>query len=129
MAGRKLTELTTTESLSSNDLVYVVDIDAAAGSKSKGITKANLAAQMGTSVASSEPVENEYADITALLADQGNQTTAFLQYVIDASADPNDPFAGMDPKKVSMDDLLDSYVDRVLALLGQHPSRTWEDIR
>lgn len=38
-------------------------------------------------------------------------------------------FAGADPKTVSMDDLLDAYVDRVLALLGQHPSRTWEDIR
>jgi len=89
MAGRKLSDLTTTESLSNDDLVYVVDISAAAGSKSKGITKANLAAQMGTSVASTEPVENEYADITALLADQGNQTTSFLQYVVDASDDPN----------------------------------------
>ncbi len=38
-------------------------------------------------------------------------------------------FAGADPKTVSMDDLLDAYVDRVLALLGRHPSRTWEDIR
>ena len=89
MAGRKLSDLTTTESLSNDDLVYVVDISAAAGSKSKGITKANLAAQMSTSVASTEPVENEYADITALLADQGNQTTSFLQYVVDASDDPN----------------------------------------
>jgi len=87
MAGRKLTELTTTESLSSEDLVYVVDIDAATGLKSKGITKANLAAQMGTSVASTEPVENEYADISTaspnLLGDQSNQTTSFLQYVLD----------------------------------------------
>ena len=89
MAGRKLTELTATEALSNDDLVYAVDIDAAVGSKSKGITKANLAAQMSTSVASSEPVENEYADITALLADQGNQTESFLQYVVDASDDPN----------------------------------------
>jgi hypothetical protein len=89
MAGRKLSDLTTTESLSNDDLVYVVDVSAAAGSKSKGITKANLAAQMSTSVASTEPVENEYADITALLADQGNQTTSFLQYVVDASDDPN----------------------------------------
>jgi 4-hydroxy-3-polyprenylbenzoate decarboxylase len=38
-------------------------------------------------------------------------------------------FAGADPKTVSMDDLLDAFVDRVLALLGQSPSRTWEDIR
>ena len=38
-------------------------------------------------------------------------------------------FAGTDPKTVSMDDLLDAYVDRVLALLGQQPARTWEDVR
>ncbi|MCB2145857.1 MAG: UbiX family flavin prenyltransferase [Deltaproteobacteria bacterium] len=38
-------------------------------------------------------------------------------------------FAGTDPKTVSMDDLLDAYVDRVLALLGRTPARTWEDIR
>jgi 4-hydroxy-3-polyprenylbenzoate decarboxylase len=38
-------------------------------------------------------------------------------------------FAGNDPRTVSMNDLLDAYVDRVLALLGQHPVRTWEDIR
>jgi len=38
-------------------------------------------------------------------------------------------FAGSDPKSVSMDDLLDAYVDRVLALLGRSPARTWEDIR
>jgi flavin prenyltransferase len=38
-------------------------------------------------------------------------------------------FAGTDPKTVSMNDLLDAYVDRVLALLGQHPVRTWEDVR
>ena len=33
-------------------------------------------------------VENEYADIATMLADQGNQTSTFLQYVTDASADP-----------------------------------------
>lgn len=38
-------------------------------------------------------------------------------------------FAGTDPKTVSMDDLLDAYVDRVLALLGKKSDRTWEDIR
>jgi len=38
-------------------------------------------------------------------------------------------FAGSDPEKVSMDALLDAFVDRVLALLGQGPARTWEDIR
>ena len=35
-----------------------------------------------------QPVQQTYADITALLADQGNQTTGFLQKVTDASADP-----------------------------------------
>lgn len=38
-------------------------------------------------------------------------------------------FAGTDPHKVSMHDLLDAFVDRVLALLGQPAARTWEDIR
>jgi 4-hydroxy-3-polyprenylbenzoate decarboxylase len=38
-------------------------------------------------------------------------------------------FAGADPKTVSMDDLLDAFVDRVLALLGRPSARTWEDIR
>ena len=38
-------------------------------------------------------------------------------------------FAGSDPKTVSMDALLDAFVDRVLALLGRQPARTWEDIR
>lgn len=89
MAGRKLSDLTTTTSLSDNDLVYVVDVSAAAGSKSKGIAKSDLAALMGTTAAATQPVETEYADITALLADQGNQTTGFLQYVVDASDDPN----------------------------------------
>jgi hypothetical protein len=34
------------------------------------------------------PIENSYADIAAMQADQGNQTSGFLQYVLDASADP-----------------------------------------
>jgi flavin prenyltransferase len=38
-------------------------------------------------------------------------------------------FAGRDPQAVSMDDLLDAFVDRVLALLGRPSDRTWEDIR
>lgn len=89
MPGKKLTQLTPTTSLSDNDLLYVVDISAATNEKSKGITKSDLAALIGTTAASTSPVENEYADITALLADQGNQTTSFLQYVADASDDPN----------------------------------------
>lgn len=36
-----------------------------------------------------DPVENEYPDIAAMLADQGNQTGGFFQFVLDASADPN----------------------------------------
>ena len=38
-------------------------------------------------------------------------------------------FAGTDPNAVTMDNLLDAFADRVLALLGRHPERTWEDIR
>ena len=38
-------------------------------------------------------------------------------------------FAGTDPQVVSMHDLLNAFVDRVLALLGQPPARNWEDIR
>lgn len=34
-------------------------------------------------------IENSYADIAALTADQGNQTNTALQHVADASADPN----------------------------------------
>lgn len=35
------------------------------------------------------PIENVYADIAVMLANQGSQTTGFLQEVTDASADPN----------------------------------------
>ena len=38
-------------------------------------------------------------------------------------------FAHTDPQAVSMTDLLDALVERVLALLGAPLSRTWEDIR
>lgn len=38
-------------------------------------------------------------------------------------------FAGRDPRTVSMDDLLDAFVGRVLALCGQTPEATWEDVR
>lgn len=34
-------------------------------------------------------IENHYADIATLLADQGGQSSGSLQYVADASADPN----------------------------------------
>ncbi len=38
-------------------------------------------------------------------------------------------FAGSDPAAVSLHDLMDAFVDRVLALLGQTGAPTWEDIR
>lgn len=52
---------------------------------------ANLNTFITTPLLSGEqfPVENEYADIATLLADQGNQTEKYFQYVTDASADPN----------------------------------------
>ena len=37
-------------------------------------------------------------------------------------------FAGKDPKKVSMDDLLDLYVDRVLAVFGHPAPSNWETV-
>ncbi|MEJ2659887.1 MAG: UbiX family flavin prenyltransferase, partial [Desulfobacteraceae bacterium] len=38
-------------------------------------------------------------------------------------------FEGRTPQQISMHDLLEAYVDRVLALLGHPLSRTWEDMR
>ena len=38
-------------------------------------------------------------------------------------------FSGSDARAVSMADLLDAFVDRILAVLGSPMSRTWEDIR
>jgi flavin prenyltransferase len=38
-------------------------------------------------------------------------------------------FKGRTPQQVSMHDLMAAYVDRVLALLGQPLSQTWEDVR
>jgi 3-polyprenyl-4-hydroxybenzoate decarboxylase len=38
-------------------------------------------------------------------------------------------FAGIDPKTVSLHDLMAAFVERVLAVLGQPASRTWEDVR
>jgi 4-hydroxy-3-polyprenylbenzoate decarboxylase len=38
-------------------------------------------------------------------------------------------FAGREPRDVSMGELLEAYVDRVLAVLGQRPGRTWEHAR
>lgn len=42
MPGKKLSQLTETQSLSNDDLIYVVDVSAATNAKSKGITRENL---------------------------------------------------------------------------------------
>ena len=38
-------------------------------------------------------------------------------------------FKERSPRQISLHDLMDAYVDRVLALLGHPSSRTWEDVR
>ena len=38
-------------------------------------------------------------------------------------------FAGTDPASVSMHDLMDAFVDRVLAVLGQPAAENWEHVR
>lgn len=38
-------------------------------------------------------------------------------------------FKGRSPRQVTMHDLLEVYVDRVLSLLGQPLEKTWEDVR
>ncbi len=38
-------------------------------------------------------------------------------------------FKGHDPRSISLHDLMSAYVDRVLALLGHPPRKTWEDVR
>jgi 4-hydroxy-3-polyprenylbenzoate decarboxylase len=38
-------------------------------------------------------------------------------------------FKGRTPKQVSAHELMEAYVDRVLALLGHPMTRTWEDVR
>lgn len=88
MADQKLTQLTEVTSIDGEDLIYTV-LDPSGTPLSRGISKENLTADIITSPVQTNPVENEYADITALLADQGNQTLSFFQYVVDASADPN----------------------------------------
>ena len=87
--SKKLTELTQVTTVGDSSLVYMVDPARTAGDRSVGMDKDDLAALLGTTATATNPVENEYANITALLADQGNQTATFFQYVVDASADPN----------------------------------------
>jgi len=82
MAGQKLTALTTTQTLADDDLVYVVT-DISTTPTSKGIAKADLVADIGTSPVATNPVENSYLTIAEMLADQANQTATFFQYVLD----------------------------------------------
>ena len=38
-------------------------------------------------------------------------------------------FKGRSPKEITMHELIEAYVDRVLSLLGQPLKKTWEDVR
>lgn len=38
-------------------------------------------------------------------------------------------FKGRPPEQITLHDLMDAYVERVLSVLGRRMSRTWEDIR
>ena len=38
-------------------------------------------------------------------------------------------FAGADPQSVTLIDLMDAFVDRILAFLGKPSAATWEDVR
>jgi hypothetical protein len=82
MANKKLSELTTTETLSPTDLVYVVK-DVATTPVSRGMTVENLTAEVATSSVSTNPVENTYANVAAMIADQANQTLRFFEFVED----------------------------------------------
>jgi hypothetical protein len=83
MANQKLTQLTPVTTLEANDLVYVVT-NTATTPVSKGITIENLTAVVGTSAIASNPVENNYVDTAAMIADQSNQTANFFQVVNNA---------------------------------------------
>jgi len=49
--------------------------------------------------------------------------------VIMPLAPPMYMFKGKTPQQISLHDLMDAYVDRVLALLGRPMPATWEDVR
>jgi len=62
--------------------------------------------------------------------DYGNAREASLAgAVVMPLSPPFYMFHGRSPDTVSMTDLLDAYVDRVLQLLGHDPARTWETVR
>ena len=88
MANVKITQLPTATSIEDNDLVAVVTgMDSTP--TTEHITKFDFAASIASSPLATNPVENTYADIASMLADQANQTTNFFQFVLDATADPN----------------------------------------
>ena len=64
---------------------------------------------------------------TAIDFDNARRVTAAGGIVMPLSP-PYYMFARRDPGKVSMIELLSSYVDRVLAVLGNPAQRTWEDV-
>ena len=87
MASQKLTDRTELDATpASGDLLHLVDIsdstDSAAGT-SKKITVDNLISGVITSPISTNPVENSYANLAAMYADQANQTINFFQVVND----------------------------------------------
>jgi len=88
MANVKITQLPSTATLDASDLIPVVT-NINSTPLTSHITKENLAGALGSTNLVTNPVENSYADIAALLADQASQTEGFFQYVLDASADPN----------------------------------------
>lgn len=86
MAVTKIKEnaLPKSTSIESGNLVRAV-----IGGLSRNVDFDVLTAAIGGSPLATSPVENEYADITELLANQSEQTATFFQYVLDASDDPN----------------------------------------
>ena len=88
MANVKITQLPTTTTIEDNDLIAVVTgMDSTP--TTEHITKFDFAASIASSPLATNPVENTFADIASMLADQSNQTTSFFQFVLDATADPN----------------------------------------
>jgi len=88
MANIKITQLPTATTIDDNDLIAVVTgMDGTP--TTEHITKFDFAASIASSPLATNPVENTYADIASMLADQANQTTNFFQFVLDATADPN----------------------------------------
>lgn len=89
MADKKTTELTLSGELSVVDIFAFVKKNNTTQSpqgSTMGVTFATLVNFISNFLQS--PVQNTYANISAMLADQGSQTANFLQYVENATADP-----------------------------------------